>query len=218
MSTTEKWSETAWKAALPTYEAITTMPFVTELTEGTLDIAKFVFYLRQDAIYIHNYSKVLASIASRLGSMEHVDAFLHFALDGVIVEQAMHESFLKPYGPADTKPSPTCMLYMSVQSSQATQPVEVQAASILPCFWVYLEVGKRIAAKASKDNPFAQWIATYSDPGFEKSNQLCIDICDELAAKASPEIRRRMTDVFVLATKLEWMFWDSAYNLEQWKI
>ena len=78
--------------------------------------------------------------------------------------------------------------------------------------------GRHIAATATADNPFAAWIATYSDPSFDVSNQQCIDICDALAEKASPEVRRRMTEVFVLATKMEWMFWNSAYKLEQWEI
>ncbi len=218
MSTTKKWSDEAWQAALPTYNAILELPFLKELAAGTLPMEKFIFYLRQDAIYIENYCKVLASIASRVADKAHTEAFLHYALDGVSVEKTMHETYLAPYGPADTEPSPTCLLYMSMQGAQATAPVEVQAAAILPCFWVYLMAGRHIAATATADNPFAAWIATYSDPSFDVSNQQCIDICDALAEKASPEVRRRMTEVFVLATKMEWMFWNSAYKLEQWEI
>lgn len=218
MEITKKWSDEAWQAALPTYEAIARLPFVTELAAGTLDMERFVFYLRQDAMYIENYTKVLASIASRVSDKDITEAFLHYGLDGVFVEKAMHDTYLSKYGIGDGRPSPSCLLYMSLQSAQATEPVEVQAAAILPCFWVYLEVGKHIAATATAGNPFEAWIATYSDPLFEESNQKCIDICDRLAAAASAEVRRRMTDIFVMATKMEWMFWDSAYNKEQWKI
>lgn len=215
----EKWSDAAWRAAQPTYEAITHLPFVTELAAGTLPMEKFIFYLQQDAIYIANYCKVLASIASRVDSLELTSAFLDFARDGVFVEKAMHETYLtKAEVTGAVKPSPSCLLYMSLLSAQTTEPVEVQAASILPCFWVYLKVGMHIAATAAKENPFAAWIATYSDPAFEVSNQHAIDICDSLAEKASPEIRRRMTEIFVAATKMEWLFWESTYNLEQWKI
>lgn len=219
MEMKQKWSQEAWQAALPTYNAILDLPFVKGLADGTLPMEKFIFYLRQDALYIENYCRVLASIASRVSDLATTDAFLHFALDGVFVEKAMHETYLSKY-PEDTptQPSPSCLLYMSLQSAQATEPVEVQAASILPCFWVYLMVGKHIAATAAEKNPFAAWIETYSDPAFDTSNDLCIALCDALAEAASPEIRRRMTDIFVMATKMEWMFWDSAYQLEKWKI
>lgn len=218
MNNTRKWSEEAWQAALPVYNAILELPFVKELAEGTLDMERFVFYLRQDAMYIENYCKVLASIASRVSDKAHTEAFLRFALDGVAVEKAMHEIFLSDYGKEAVAPSPSCLLYMSLQSAQATAPVEVQAAAILPCFWVYLMVGRHIAATAKADNPFTRWIATYSDPAFDISNSLCIDICDSLAAAASEETRQRMTDIFVMATKMEWMFWYSAYKLEKWEI
>ncbi len=218
MEINEKWSDTAWHAAQPVYDDILRSPFVTKLADGTLDMERFVFYLRQDALYIENYCRVLASIASRVPHKDMTEAFLHFALDGVAVEKAMHQIFLSRFGHEDTKPTPSCLLYMSLLSTQATEPVEVQAAAILPCFWVYLKVGKHIAATAAENNPFAEWIATYSDPAFEVSNQRAIDICDALAAEASPEIRRRMTDIFVAATKMEWLFWDSAYKLEKWMI
>lgn len=215
---TKRWSDEAWQAAAPVYEAITRLPFVEELSKGTLPMEKFIFYLEQDALYIQNYCRVLSSIASRVADPEFTEAFLAFAQDGVAVEKAMHEVYLRQYGGKVTPPTPTCLLYMNTLSAQATMPVEVQAASILPCFWVYFEVGKRIAATASKENPFRDWIDTYSYPEFETSNQRAIDICDALAAQASPEIRKKMTDIFVLATKMEWLFWHSAYELEQWKI
>lgn len=215
---TKRWSDEAWQAAAPVYEAITRLPFVEELSKGTLPMKKFIFYLEQDALYIQNYCRVLSSIASRVQNPEFTEAFLAFAQDGVAVEKAMHEVYLKQYGGTVTTPTPTCLLYMNTLNAQATMPVEVQAASILPCFWVYYEVGKSIAASAAKGNPFQNWIDTYSYPGFEESNQHAIDICDALAAQASPEIRKSMTDIFVLATKMEWLFWHSAYELEQWKI
>ena len=41
---------------------------------------------------------------------------------------------------------------------------------------------------------------------------------DELAAEASPAVRQRMTGIFVRCARMEWLFWDSAYHLEKWKI
>ena len=218
MEINRKWSDVAWEAALPVYEKITQHPFVTGLADGTLPMEKFIFYLEQDSLYIQNYCRVLSSIAARVADPALTETFLAFAADGVAVEKAMHEVYLKEYGGRRAEPTPSCLLYMSLLSAQATAPVEVEAAAVLPCFWVYYEVGKAIAAKAKQPNPFQSWIDTYSYPGFEESNQRAIDVCDFLAGKASPDIRRRMTEIFVMATKMEWLFWDSAYRLEKWKI
>lgn len=212
----EKWSEQAWKAATPVYEAILELPFVKELAAGTLERDKFEFYIRQDSLYINNYCRVLASIASRLTDMYQCDAFLDFAKDGVFVEKMMHSEYLKTA--PEIQMSPTCMLYTAVLNGCATGPVEVAAAAVLPCFWIYLAVGEDIARRSAADNPYSAWIATYSDPAFHASTDRIIAICDALAAKAGEEVRDEMTRLFVLCSKLEWMFWDSAYNKEQWKI
>lgn len=210
-----KWSDEAWQAALPTYNAILELPFVKELADGTLPREKFLFYLGQDSLYIRNYSRVLSHIASRVPDFDMTEAFLRFAADGVAVEQALHQSFLHGIEPAKEM-TPSCLLYTSIQNAQALQDVAVEAASILPCFWVYLIVGKHIAKISKKDNPYSQWIATYSDEAFDRSNSLAIELCDRLAT--SDDLRKKMTEIFVLCTKMEWQFWHSAYNLEQWPI
>ena len=212
-----KWSDEAWKQAKPIYDAILRLPFVCELSDGTLDKERFLFYIRQDSIYVENYSRVLAHIASRLPLQDQVDSFLKFSADGIIVERALHESYLCN-NPTDMQATPTTLLYNSFESSKATGPVEIEAASILPCFWIYQKVGDEIMKRCSPDNPYSHWIETYADPAFAESNRRAIEICDQLAANTSSEIRKKMTTAFVMSTRMEWMFWDSAYNMEKWKI
>lgn len=214
----KKWSEEAWEAALPIYNKILEHPFICQLTDGTLGREVFNRYLRQDALYIENYSRVLADIAARLPEMSQVASFIDFAKDGVDVEREMHQSYLEGCDMSGVEKSPACLLYCSLLSAQMNSPVEITAAAILPCFRVYHEVGCYIKRHAAQGNPYQKWIDTYDNPYFDASNSRAIEICDELAAKASPEIRRQMTALYVMATRLEWMFWDSAYYNEQWKI
>ncbi|MDE6276885.1 MAG: TenA family protein [Muribaculaceae bacterium] len=212
-----KWSESAWAEARHIYHAILELPFVKELADGSLSEDRFLFYIRQDSLYIENYTRVLAHIASRLPRREHIEAFLNFASEGIVVEKALHQSYLGE-GHAPATSSPTTLLYTSFESSLALGPVEVEAAAILPCFWVYQRVGEVILRCCSRPNPYSGWIDTYADPSFGAATQRAIEICDQLAAEAAPYIRARMTDAFLTATKMEWMFWHSAYNLENWKI
>lgn len=212
-----KWSREVWRLAEPIYNEILNLPFVRELAAGTLSEERFLFYLEQDALYIDNYCRVLAHIASRIGVREYTEDFLRFASDGVAVEKALHESFLKD-GVKDVVPTPTCLLYCSYESACGLQPVEIEVAAVLPCFWVYQRVGKEILGSCRPGNPYARWIETYADEMFEASTSRAIEICDALAAFASKEIRERMTEAFLNSTRMEWMFWESAYNLEKWKI
>lgn len=213
------WSQQAWEAALPVYRKILEHPFVNELASGELPEEKFRFYLQQDSLYLAAYSRVLSHIASRLTRREHVAAFVRFASDGIAVEEALHRSYLKQDFTDPQAISPACLLYTSLLGSQATAPVEVEAAAVLPCFWVYQQVGRHILAlQKGTDNPYRPWILTYADPVFEQSTAQAIALCDHLAECADPSLRERMSDIFVLCTRMEWMFWDSAYRMEGWPV
>lgn len=215
MTTGNKWSEKARKEAEPVYQAILKLPFVKELSAGTLDRKVFERYIGQDSLYIGKYSKVLAHIASRLPSTRMSETFLRFAQDGVAVEKALHSTFLAE---RPKEMSPACRFYTSVLAAQAEAPIEVEAAAILPCFQIYLSVGQEIAKQSADPNPYRDWIATYSDPAFEKSTAEATEICDMLAGSASAGVREQMTKIFVECTRLEWLFWHGAYNDIKWEI
>jgi len=97
--------------------------------------------------------------------------------------------------------------------------LEIAMAAVLPCFWVYQKVGDHILAVQSKNgNPYQAWIDTYGGDEFTTAVQQAIAICDEVAASCTAARRRAMTEAFVLSTKMEWMFWDSAWKLETWPV
>lgn len=211
----EKWSSTARRAVEPIYQEILRHPFVTELAAGTLDRGKFLFYLGQDAMYLERYARVLAHVASRLTDKAAIADVLRFATDGIAVESALHATFLQgaPLPPM----SPTCLMYTAVEEAQSFAPAAVEAASLLPCFLIYQQVGQAILTSCTNidTNPYARWILTYADEVFAESTRRYTEICDSLATDG---LCGQMTDIFITCTRLEWMFWDSAYHLEQWKV
>lgn len=208
------WSETAWDAASKVFEAIKRLPFLKELADGTLSPERFHFYISQDSLYLNVYSRVLAHIASRLPDMADVETMLRFAGNGVAVENTLHAGFNPDLSMGMSK---ICLFYTSVLKSFAEEDVAVEAAAVLPCFWVYHRVGEFVLSIAKIDgNPYREWIATYADESFKESTLKTIEICDRLAQKASQDTRSRMTDAFVTCCRLEWHFWDSAYKTELW--
>lgn len=211
-----KWSEEAWNEIIPIYDRILSLPFIKELTEGSLPEEKFLFYMRQDSIYLGSYVQVLGHIASRIPNDRFRTRLLEFAVDGIEVEKAIHQNFL--CGKLlSAKASPTCLLYTSFLKSQAYSTVEAEMASVLPCFWVYQRVGEKILKDTSatsnngenkgRENPYDMWIGTYADERFAESTRQAIEICDSLAADTTPENRQLMTDAFVMGAKMELLFW-----------
>ena len=216
------FSRDAWARITPIYQEILAMPFNQELAAGTLSRERFVHYMLQDAHYLIHFGKALAVTGSRAPDPDAMIQFTHSAEACVVVERALHEGFFKafdisPEDAAAIKPSPTCSHYISyLLATACNAPYEVAVAALLPCFWIYGEVGKHLLKIAAGDNPYQAWIDTYADEEFEQGIQKVIAISDRSAAAATPIIRDQMIEAFERASILEWMFWDSAYRLENW--
>lgn len=215
-----KWSEQAWLSAKPIYDKILELPFILELMNGTLSEDKFIFYIRQDALYLAEYGKILTGIASRLNKPEHIEAFVGFAGESIRVENALHASFVHALKKEKNEPSPSCLLYTSYLHKQISNArVEVALAAVLPCFRIYKEVGDYILKNQTKEgNRYQSWIDTYGGEEFENSVSTAIAICDEIASKCTEEQQQAMTEAYITYSRFEWMFWESAYRLEAWKI
>ncbi len=209
------WTQEMEAATDGIYQAIIRLPFITRLADGTLEADTFRRYIAQDSLYINQYSKVLAHIASRLDRSDWTEAFLGFAADGVAVEKGLHSLYVAE---AAEDMSPACLFYTSFLRSQALEPVEVEAAAVLPCFLIYLKVGLHIAATQSggSANPYHDWIATYSDEAFSRSCDKVSEILNTMARTADPQLRTRMSNAYKEAARQEWLFWHSAYQNLKW--
>ena len=204
----------------PILEQIKQHPFIKGLMDGSLSEEIFYFYIHQDVIYLAEYKKILA----QLGIKCHDDAETQFFLDaatGIIdVENALHQDFLKDH-PITTLASPSCELYISyLWRIVNTKSLAEGLAAVLPCFNIYKQVGDYILENQTNksDNHYQNWINTYGGEEFEKSVKQAIDITNKYAALASKDVVSKMNLAFEKASKLEWIFWDSAYELESWKI
>ncbi|KRT17060.1 thiaminase II [Pedobacter ginsenosidimutans] len=216
-----KWSAQAWERVQPIYAKILAMPFNTELSSGTLPIEKFIFYLAQDAYYLLEFGRTLSTISSRMQDADLVMAFAGFSTGAIFAERSLHESYFVEFGLAnEVQPTPSTLLYTNYILSQAAYAnVEIAVAAVLPCFWIYKAVGDHIFAQQDGDqNPYKRWIDMYAGVEFAVAVEKAIDITDQLASQANASTQQKMLAAFEMATRLEWMFWDSAYELEKWKI
>lgn len=216
------FSEAAWQRTAQLRQAIDAMPFNTELAAGTLSRERFQGYIVQDALYLAQYSRILAIAGARGPDAETLRAFGLCALEAVAVEQALHERYLTEFGvdPArliDAEPSPDCLGYTSFLLATAYhEPWEVLVAALLPCFWIYWDVGSRVAKTAAADNPYRAWIDTYADEAFGEAVRSVIGITDAAAAATTEAIRARMMTAFIRCTQYEYLFWDGAYQQRDW--
>ena len=218
------FAQEAWQRIAPLYGAILDLPFNRELAAGTLSRERFTFYLLQDAHYLTYFARALAVTAARAPDSDALIQFAGSAREAVVVERALHEGFFRQYDisaaeAAAAEPSPACAHYTHYLLATAyNAPYEVSVAALLPCFWIYWEVGKHLHETAAANNPYQAWIDTYADEAFAEGVKKVIVIGDQMAEAASPTVRDQMFRAFTRASQLEWMFWDSAYRLERWPV
>lgn len=211
-----KLSEIAMEKCGPVIHAIIEHPFNKELADGTLDLSKFAYYIEQDTLYLRDFARSLAIIASKV-ALKFAKDFLSFSVGSLIDEQeAVHVFYRQTIGHEETgKLTPATLSYTSylIQVS-STAPVELAIASVLPCFLVYNIVGQSIAQKTNieSQNPYQKWIEAYASPAFCGTVERATGIFDEVSLAASVEVRHLMLDAFYKSAVLEWHFWNDAYN------
>ena len=217
-----QFSEQARRRTAAMRRSIAALPFNSELAAGTLTCERFQYYITQDALYLGQFSRALTIAAAKAPDSMTLQSFAQSALGAIAVERTLHEHYLSSFGvdPAtlgNTEPAPDCLAYTNFLLATAYhEPWEVLIAAVLPCFWIYWDVGCSIAATASPDNPYQTWIKTYANPHFGEAVQSVIAVADRAAVTASNTVLARMLEAFIRATQYEWLFWDAAYQRRGW--
>ena len=223
-STPRTFSQAAWQRNLPLYQDTLALPFNQELAAGTLSTGRFHHYIIQDAHYLVAYGRALAIAGAKA---DHADGLMQFtaaAREAVAVERQMHGGFMQQFGVssaqfAATPLSPACHHYTQFLLATAwAEPYPVVLASLLPCFWIYAEVGKDIHARAARPNPYGAWIDTYAGEDFHTVVRGVLATIDRVAAGVDAGTLDAMHAAYTTSARLEWMFWDSAYRLGHWPV
>ena len=210
------WSAEAWKSIEPTVDGIRRHPFVTELAEGTLPQAKFDIYLEQDRIYLANYAVEMNALAAMLPDGHLSDLYRKFAEESMEAEKALHEE-MSGKKDIDFKPLAGTSAYMGHTSGIiASGDLALSMAAMLPCMWVYNEIGKYITGMAKMEgNPYRSWIECYTSPLMDDGARCSVELTDRLADRGTAEQRRAMTEAFMKSAEFELIFWNQAYHYHE---
>lgn len=207
--------ERLWASVQDVVRAIETHPFITGLVDGSLPMDSFKFYIVQDSLYLREFARAVLMASAKSRNAVERDTFLKHVLDASKVEEALHAFFLRRWGIRleDQEMSPVNRAYTSFLLAIAYSGSYPEViASILPCYWVYMHVGKLLIRKGSPVEEYSKWISTYGGEEYERGVNWLIQLVDEL--EVSQEEERRMMDHFRLATIYEYLFWDSALRRE----
>jgi thiaminase (transcriptional activator TenA) len=205
-------------ASADVWEAQHAHPFVRGIGDGTLDEARFRFYVRQDYRFLIDYGRLLALGAARAPRVAEMRRFAGLAQSVLETEMALHVGFAERWGiPAEElesePPAPATAAYTDfLLRTAALGDYAELVAALLPCMWGYAEIGERLAASGVPDHAgYAAWIATYADPEFQALAAWARELCDTAAADAGDGARERMQLAFRTCSEHELAFWEAAW-------
>jgi thiaminase/transcriptional activator TenA len=200
-------------------------PFLDELHAGTLPMDRFTYFVLQDYLYLLDFAQVLCLGGAKSPDLKTLEIFTRHALIAVEVERSFHAAFGKNLGLSqrqlDTTPKgPVTEAYTRhLQTVARGASLGQIVAAILPCYWIYGEVGKRLYKNRPKaPKIYRQWIQIYASEEYWKPVREQIALMDHLGASAQGEERRLMISNFLLSSRYEFLFWDQAYRLEEWPV
>ena len=157
--------------------------FVQGIKNGDLPKTKFQEYLAQDYFFLESFARAYGLAVSKSRNKKNIKT-LSVLLSGVSEELILHETYAKEWdidlttnliGPA-TKKYTDFLEEVSLNLSL----IEIMSA-MTPCMRLYSWLGKKLLNKIS-NNPYKEWILTYSDESFDnlaKSLENLIDEYDE---------------------------------------
>ena len=221
--------ETAFSARLRTqcdriWAGLHAHPFLGELARGTLPLDRFRFFLEQDLLYLPAFARCMAMGAAKSVSATDLEFFTR-QLDGIIrleipsnlrlLDQVIGLGAQDRGGARGMAPANVAYTSFLLATAAAGGPLEITAA-ILPCSWSYIEIADGLKDEIADHPVYADWVAFYLQ---EEEANLVLNMrqtFDDMTQVVSEEKRQQLADIFTMSSRLEGMFWDMAYTLDQW--
>ncbi|MCK5891474.1 MAG: bifunctional hydroxymethylpyrimidine kinase/phosphomethylpyrimidine kinase [Aeromicrobium sp.] len=184
-------------------------PFVAGLAAGSLPREAFGWYLAQDAEYLHAYAEVLARTAELADDPAEAAFWAAGSAECLEEELRLHQQWT---GGGRVDPAPATVAYVDHLRRAAESGYAEAVAAVLPCYWMYADIGARLAAAVTDDHPYRDWLLTYGDPAFAVAAARARAITDRVAADpaTTPEVRDRMWQAFATSAHHERAFFAAA--------
>ena len=198
-------------------------PFVRGIGDGTLDLERFRFWIRQDYLFLIEYARLLALAAARAPDLDTMRRFADLGHETLHEEMDLHRSYAADLGipAADLereKMAPTTRGYTDFMLRTATVGDFAElVTALLPCMWGFNEIGRRLAERGLPASEYyARWIHMYASDEFTELVDWLRQLTDRISTNLPGASWDRMRDAFLTSSRYELSFWEMAWTLEAW--
>lgn len=219
-----KFSEKIRKKADAIWQASFEHPFVTGIADGSLPLDCFRYYVMQDSYYLAQFARIQALGAAKALDLYTTHRLAVHAQGTYEAELSLHENFSNRLGITEEEKqqfevAPTAYAYTShlYRAAYSGHLGDIIAA-LLPCYWLYYEIGERLQGSTPEEPIYQEWIAAYGGDWFRELVEEQINRLDEIASQVTEADRVRMEEHFVISSQYEYLFWDMAYKKEMWPV
>ncbi|HMA38062.1 MAG TPA: thiaminase II [Chloroflexia bacterium] len=211
-------------AATPIWQRQATHPFLRGLADGTLPAAKFLFYTRQDVLFLREMNRVFAYAAARADSDTDMGQFARLLLDTQAILADLHGRYATSQGllAADLAHTrPALITYSYARHLLATALADsypAVIAALLPSMWMYDALGQDLAAHGPPppDHPYREWLAVHAGPHLEQVTTWLRATLDARAPSLAAAEQDHLVEVFLISSRYEILFWEMAWREEEW--
>ena len=211
------------QSCIDTWNKILNHTFLIEISTNALPIDKFVFYLKQDRIFLIEFCNFLQAVKQKSHDDVHiVELFDKLLCSTINFEMQMQNQILNSLGISpdsslNSIPSTTTLSYTSYLrnvslSSSAADNMGKIVSAMAPCPWTYFEIAEKLSRYNIENDTYRKWVQFYSSSeSFMQVEDLKKILC-ALAKEASNKDKLVMKKYFATACNYELLFWDMAYN------
>lgn len=195
-------------------------PFIQELHAGTLSERNFRYYLLQDRYYLNQLRDIYSLIGQQTTYNQLKEMMVRGSERLITGEIMMRETFFDKLKITEkeiqeTPIASTPYQYVSHMSqSLLSGSPHVAFASLLPCAWLYQEIGFQLNKIGSPHPIYQQWIEsciTAESVAIVQQEQALLNtIYEETTSKE----QQAMVEAFVISTQMEHEFWEMSYYLK----
>jgi thiaminase (transcriptional activator TenA) len=201
-------------------------PFLGELTRGTLPLDRFRFFIEQDLLFLPAFARCMATGAAKSADDAELEFFSR-QLDGIIrleipsnrrlLDQVISLGAEDRGGALAMAPANVAYTSFLLATAAAGGPLEITAA-ILPCSWSYIEIANGLKDELATHPVYSDWVGFYLQEEEAELVGNMRETFDEMTREGvvSENKREQLAETFTMSSRLEGMFWDMAYTVDQW--
>ncbi|MCL6570991.1 MAG: thiaminase II [Bacillus sp. (in: Bacteria)] len=222
-----KFSQTLYEKVSEIWGKTHEHPFVVGMGKGDLPVESFIRYMKQDYVFLIDYSKLFALGAVKAQDIETMATFAKLLNETLHGEMDLHRKYAARFGITnqqleETKPTPINFAYTRYMLNVAQNGSLTELISaLLPCMWSYREISNMLAKNypyASSHPLYGEWIKMYSSSEFGSLTTWLIDLLDRLTAEKPARELAILEDHFLTTSRFEYMFWDMVYQGGEWPV